>query len=182
VAGHDEPTTELNLRAPTPAAAAASRAVLTAGCDDEHIELANTAVTSDDASSPAAEPDTVAAMAAAITAALEHDPVSGDHATASAAAGAVVSVAEDMTLAGDEICDGDLDGDLAAGGASPETHAAGVEPGRLVGSMPRRAVLSARGGGRSGRRRGSPPARSELARPGARERTTAAPGTTGDRS
>jgi hypothetical protein len=84
VAVHDAPTIELNLPVPTPAPA--SRAGLTAGGDDEHIELANTAAAVDDASRPAAEPDTVAAMAAAITAALEPGPASGEHATATDAA------------------------------------------------------------------------------------------------
>jgi hypothetical protein len=188
VAVHDEPTIELNLPVPTPAPA--SRAGLTAGGDDEHIELANTTAVADDASRPAAEPETAAAMAAAITAALEPRPASGDHATdtdaaatraaAHAGTGAVAGVAEDMTLAGDEGIDEDLDGDLTGGGESPETHAAVAEPSRPVGQTLGRAVRPTRGGGGSGRRRGSP-ARSALGRPGARERTTAAPGITGDR-
>ena len=192
VAVHDAPTIELNLRAPTPAAA--SRAGLTSGRDDEDddedIELANTAATADDASLPLAGPDTVAAMAAAITAALEPGPASGDHATAAdtAATGAatraedgpVVRVTEDMTLAGDEGLDSDLDGDLAGGRESPETGAAVVEPGRPVGSTPGRAARPAGSGGGSGRRRGSP-GRAAPARPGARTRRTPSHDTTGDR-
>jgi hypothetical protein len=196
LAVHDAPTIDLNLRAPTPGAAPASRAGLTSARDDRDddvdIELANTAATAADASLPLAGPDTVAAMAAAITAALEPGPASGDHATAPdttttqaatrAEDGALVRVAEDMTLAGDEELDSDLDldleGDLAGGGASPETGAALVEPGRPVAGQAVRPAGSSGGG--SGRRRGSP-GRAAPDSPGARVRRTPSHDTTGDR-